>query len=56
MYLKRNTETRSRRHCRANARSITYSECVSVAVVNQQAKRMRRIKKPGSSIFFHIIS
>jgi hypothetical protein len=41
---KRNTETRSRNHCcRGKAISITYSECVSVALVIQHAKRMRLI-------------
>ena len=40
----RNIEARSRRHfCRGNATSIVYSECVSVALVMQDAKRMRRI-------------
>jgi hypothetical protein len=41
---KRNTEAHSRDHCcREKAVSITYSECVSAALVNQHAKRMRRI-------------
>jgi hypothetical protein len=41
---KRNIEARSRNHCcRGKAVSITYSECVSVALVIQHAKRMRRI-------------
>jgi hypothetical protein len=38
---------------------ITYSECVSVALVIQYAKRMRHIviySLPDSTIFFHIIS
>jgi hypothetical protein len=40
----RNNEARSRNHCcRGKAVSITYSECVSVALVNQHAKRMRRV-------------
>ena len=41
-----NVEARSRNHsCRGKAISITYSECVfvSVALVTQHAKRMRRI-------------
>jgi hypothetical protein len=39
---KRNIEVHSRNRCyRGNA--ITYSECVSVALVIQHAKRMRRI-------------
>jgi hypothetical protein len=42
MYYKRNIEARSRNHCcRGKAISITYSECVSVALVIQHAKRMR---------------
>jgi hypothetical protein len=38
--------------------SITYPECVSVALGTQHAKRMRHINSgiPGSTIFFHIIS
>jgi predicted transcriptional regulator len=41
---KRSVETRSRDHCcRGKAISITYSECLSVALVIQHAKRMRRI-------------
>jgi hypothetical protein len=40
----RSIETRSRNHCcRGKAISITYSECVSVALVFQRAKRVRRI-------------
>jgi hypothetical protein len=39
-----NVEARSRNHCcRRKAISITYCECVSVALVIQHAKRMRRI-------------
>jgi hypothetical protein len=39
-----NIEARSRTHCcQGKATSITYSECVSVALVTQHAKRMRRI-------------
>ena len=39
-----NTEGRSRNNCcRGKAISITYSECVSVALVIQHAMRMRRI-------------
>jgi hypothetical protein len=42
--VQRNIETRSRNYCcYEKAMSITYSECVSVASVIQQAKRMRRI-------------
>jgi hypothetical protein len=41
---KHNIEARSRNHfCHAQAISIKYSECVSVAIVIQRAKRMRRI-------------
>jgi hypothetical protein len=40
----RNTEARSRNHsCRGKTVNITHSECVSVALVIQHAKRMRRI-------------
>jgi hypothetical protein len=39
-----NIEERSRNHCcRGKAISVTYYECVSVALVIQHAKRMRRI-------------
>jgi hypothetical protein len=41
---KPNTGARSSNHCcRVKAINITYSECVSVALVIQHAKRMRRI-------------
>ena len=41
---KRNIEARSRNHCcTGKAISITYCQCVSVALVIQHAKRMRRI-------------
>jgi hypothetical protein len=44
MYYKRSIEARSRNHsCRGKAISISYAECVSVALVIQHAKRMRRI-------------
>ena len=40
----KNIEARSRNHfCRAKTKHITYSECVSVALVLQDAERMRRI-------------
>jgi hypothetical protein len=41
---KRNIEARSRKHfCRWKAISIAYSECVSVALIMQIAKRIRHI-------------
>jgi hypothetical protein len=41
---KRNTEVRSRNHCcRGKAVNIIYSECVSVALVTQNAMRVRCI-------------
>jgi hypothetical protein len=44
MYVQRNTEARSRNHgYRGKGVSITYSDCVSVASVVQQTKRIRRI-------------
>jgi hypothetical protein len=44
MYLSRNIEMLSRNHCCCGKpTSITYCECVSVALVIQHAKRMRRI-------------
>jgi hypothetical protein len=56
-----NIEALSRNHCcRAKAISITYSECVSVALVIQHAFRMCRIivtcGLSGCTIFFYIIS
>jgi hypothetical protein len=44
MYVQRIIEARSRNHCcREKTISITYYECMSVALVIQHAKRMRRI-------------
>jgi len=44
MYLLRNIKARSRnRCCSGKAVSITYSEFVSVGLVMQHAKRMRRV-------------
>ena len=45
--------------CSGKAISITYSECVSLALVSQHAMRMRHIiicGASGSTIFIHIIS
>jgi hypothetical protein len=44
MYVLRIIQARSRNHCcHVKAISITYSQCVSVALAIQHAKRMRRI-------------
>jgi len=44
MSVERNSEARSRNHCcLGKPITITYSLCVSVALVTQHAKRMRRI-------------
>jgi hypothetical protein len=60
MYVQRNSDVRSRNHCcRGKAISITYSECVSVALVIKHAERMRYIVICGlsdSTVFFHIVS
>jgi hypothetical protein len=61
MYFLCNFDARSHNPCcRGEAISITYSECVFVALVIQHAKRMRRIivicGLSGSTIFFHIVS
>ena len=43
-YVQRNFEARWRNHCcRGKGISTTYTECVSVALVIQHTKRMRRI-------------
>ena len=43
VYVQRNTEARSCNHCcSGKERNITYSECVSVALVIRHALRMRR--------------
>jgi len=56
---KQNTEARSCKHCCIDkAISITYFQCVSVALVSQQAMRMRHIVAcglSGSIVFIHII-
>jgi len=58
-YIWRNVEVRSCNHCCSRKTvSITYDECVFVALVIQHAKRMRHIViccLPSSTIFFHII-
>jgi len=60
MYVQRNTEARLCNRCYSgNAISITYSECVSIALVIQLAISMCHIVICGlsdSAIFFHIIS
>jgi len=62
MHHSRNTGARSRDHCcRGKSIGITYSVCVSVALVIQHAKRMRRIiLSPAACLalpyYFHIIS
>ena len=58
---KRKTETRSLWHfCRRKAVNITFSECVSVALVIQHALRMRHITLSSvaclATMFFHTIS
>jgi len=60
-YTLRNTDARSRNHCRSGKTviSITYCECVFVNLGTQHAKRMRHIIICGlsdSSVFFHIIT
>ena len=60
MYISRNNEVRSPNHCcSGNAISITYSKCMSVALLMQHAMRMRDIvicDVFGCTIFFHVIS
>jgi hypothetical protein len=48
MYVQRNAEAPShKRCCHLKALSIKYYECVSVALVIQDAMRMRRIILPS---------
>jgi len=60
LYVYRDIKALSSNHCcRGKAVCITYSECMSVALVIQHAKRMRRIVAcglSGSTVFFHTIS
>ena len=62
MCVYRNIQPRSLNHCcSGKATSITYSECVSVALVVEYEKRMRRVILPSVaclavqyfSILFH---
>jgi hypothetical protein len=62
MYVQRNNEAHSCNHCyNGKETSITYSECVFVALVIQHAKLMRRIiLSPAACpalqyFFFHIL-
>ena len=53
---KRNIEARSRYHCnRGKARSIMYSECVSVTLVTQHAERMRHVVLPHIAYWLYNI-
>jgi hypothetical protein len=56
IYVYCKTEARSHNSfCHAEATNITYSECVSVALVIQHAMRMRHVATrvlPRSTVFF----
>ena len=60
MYVQHNNEERwCNRCCSGRVISITYCECVFVALSIQHAMSMSRIVihgLPGSSVFFHVIS
>ena len=62
MYFERNTEAcmcRPNHCCRGRTISITYSQCLSVALSIQHAMRMRYIVTCDlleSTVFFYIIS
>jgi hypothetical protein len=60
MNVQSNCEARSCNHfCSGRAITVTYSECVFVALGIQHAMRIRYIVMcglPGSTNFFHIIS
>jgi hypothetical protein len=60
MYVERDIQVRSCKHCcSGKAISITYSECISVALNIQQEMHMRHIAicgLPRSITFFHITS
>jgi hypothetical protein len=47
MYVQRNIEASSCNHCCCGKTSITYSECVFLALVVQYAVRMRHIVMGG---------
>jgi len=60
MYIQRNNEVRSRNHF-CSEQAITYSKCVTVALVIQHTKTMRNISLfsvacVGYTMFFRIIS
>ena len=60
MYVSRNIETLSYNHCcRGKTVSVTYAECVFVALSIQHAIHMHHIAicgMPGSTIFLNFIS
>jgi hypothetical protein len=58
IYVLRVIDVRSRDNCYRWKAKITYSEYVSVALVIQHAKHMRRIdtlRLSGCTVFFNII-